>query len=41
MFTNNNSAIEDILNDYINLQNDAGALLEFILECKQKEYGVL
>ena len=35
------SAIENMLNEYINLQNDTGALLEFILERKQKECGVL
>ena len=38
---NDYSAIEDMLNDYINLQNDTGALLEFILERKQKECAVL
>ena len=34
-------AVEDILEDYCNFQDDRGALLAFILEHKQRACGVL
>ena len=34
-------ALEDILEDYFNFQDDRGALLAFILEHKQRVCGVL